>query len=61
MNQAEVNRLFERLANAEGFLRTAQMDLRRLGLADMAGVIGGALLKTKEVSDALVTWEERQR
>ena len=55
--QADIDRLFERLANAEGFLRTAQMDLRRFGLAAEAGAIGGALLKTQEVSDALVRWE----
>lgn len=51
------DRLFERLANAEGYLRTARIDLQRLEIPDCAGAIEGCIAKVREVSDALVRSE----
>lgn len=57
----DIDRLFERLANAEAFLGTAKTDLQRLGLVFEAGAIEGTLAKVREVSNAVIVWEEAHR
>lgn len=52
------DRAFQRLGNAEGYLRTVRHDLLRLGLPDCAGAIRGCIGTIGEVSDALVACEK---